>query len=332
MNGLKSFYWFSLFFACALAAAGQTDTLLKPETTKIVSKPLLKPIVALADTVALNDSIKQNQLLVDSLAKDSLANSLQNILQANKAANENYNKYFNHPYLPLQKPAIYMLIDYKKDASKDYLFYLLSGVVFLLAFIRLAFDKYFQKLFSHFFQTTMRQRQTRDQLLQDNLASLLTNLLFIINAGLYITLIIAYKNWIANSFWIMAAFSSAILLVTYVVKYLFLLFAGWVFNTKEAAGSYVFVVFLVNKVLGVLLVPFLWVVAFADQLYVDIAITLSAGLVVVLLSYRYWVSFLALQNKLKVNALHFLLYLCAVELLPLLLIYKVLVNYLDGKF
>jgi hypothetical protein len=32
-----------------------------------------------------------------------------------------------------------------------------------------------------------------------------------------------------------------------------------------------------------------------------------------------------------VNALHFLLYLCAVELLPLALICKVLMNYFNGS-
>jgi hypothetical protein len=52
-------------------------------------------------------------------------------------------------------------------------------------------------------------------------------------------------------------------LLVYLVKYLFLLFTGWVFNSQEATGSYVFVVFLVNKVMGVLLIPFLLIFAFA---------------------------------------------------------------------
>ena len=102
------------------------------------------------------------------------------------------------------------------------------------------------------------------------------------------------------------------------------------FNTKEAAGSYVFVVFLVNKILGVVLVPFLLVIAFASAQVVQVAITLSIGMVALLFAYRYWVSFVAVRTKLKVNALHFLLYLCAVELLPLVLIYKVLINYFSG--
>ncbi len=152
-----------------------------------------------------------------------------------------------------------------------------------------------------------------------------------INAGLYLTLMVRYKGISDIPFWWLASGSAAVLLVVYLGKYLFLLFTGWVFNNKEAAVSYVFVVFLVNKILGVLLVPFLLILAFAQPQLVQISVTLSIGLVLLLLGYRYWVSFVGLRSKLKVNALHFLLYLCAVELLPLALIYKVLINYFNGS-
>jgi len=122
------------------------------------------------------------------------------------------------------------------------------------------------------------------------------------------------------------------LILIYLGKYLFLVFAGWVFNTKEAAGSYIFLVFLVNKVMGVALIPFLLILSFAAPPVVDVAITVSFGMIGVLFAYRYLVSFSAIRNKLKVNVLHFFLYLCAVEVLPLLLIYKLLINYITGSF
>ncbi len=243
-----------------------------------------------------------------------------------------YQKFATHPFLPLDKPAMFMIIDYHKQIGKDELFYLMAGVIFILAFIRAAFSKYFRNLFLLFFQSFLRQKQTRDQLLQDNLASLLANLLFIISAGLYISLLIRYKNWMDISLWWLASGCAAVLLLTYLAKYLFLLFAGWVFNTKEAAGLYIFVVFLVNKVLGVMLIPFLLILAFAEKQVVEVAVNLSLGLLGLLLAYRYWVSYSTIRNKLKVNALHFFLYLCAVELLPLVLIYKVLINYFAGSF
>ncbi len=323
---------------CLANIFGQTDSINLPESTgKAQVKPQVKrklidsSRMTMSDSASLKDTLlsagtKRDSLLADSIRKVSIHSA--HIIYDTTT----YRKYEVHAFLPFNNPPVFMIINYRKEVSKDDLFYLLVGVIFLLAFIRVSFSKYFRNLFLLFFQTSLRQRQTRDQLLQDNLASLLTNLLFIVSAGLYITLLIQYKHWIQAPFWWLAAGSAGVLLLTYLVKYLFLLFSGWVFNTKEAAGSYVFVVFLVNKVLGVMLIPFLLVMAFSDTLVIEVSTTICAGLVGILVLYRYWVSYTAIRNKLKVNPLHFFLYLCAVELLPLILIYKVLINYLDGSF
>jgi hypothetical protein len=351
MVGTKKIFLVSLLFSCSFAVFGQDDSTNRSETTR--RQPAIIPIEdiqpakkktvdsgdtqqAYTDSVLRSNARRHARLLRDSLFADSVQKAavpktpvITPVIIYDSAT---YQKYETHPWLPLHKPAVFMLIEYHKPNSKDDLFYLMAGIVFVLAFIRATFSKYFRNLFLLFFQTSLRQKQTRDQLLQDGLASLLTNLLFIMSAGLYITLLIRYKNWTNLSFWWLALGSAGVLLLVYLVKYLFLLFTGWVFNSKEAAGSYVFVVFLVNKVLGVLLVPFLIILSFAGPETVQVAVTVSIGMIALLFAYRYWVSFVAIRNKLKVNALHFLLYLCAVEILPLVLIYKVLIDYFTGSF
>lgn len=344
MSCLK-YLWVLLVSAGSFSVAFcQTDTARRAESTRVQKNIIPKAVqtapvkygvdsaaaVRATDSTQVQDSIRTATLLRDSLLADSIRKASLSKPLVPLTDTSTYRKYETHPYLPLHQPAVYMLIDYHEGSNKDDLFYLMAGVVLLLAFIRAVFSKYFRNVFLLFFQTSLRQKQTRDQLLQNNLASLLTNFLFLVSAGLYITLLIRYHHWTDLSFWWIAAGSGSVLLLVYLAKYLFLLFTGWVFNTKEAAGSYVFVVFLVNKILGVVLVPFLLVIAFASAQVVQVAITLSIGMVALLFAYRYWVSFVAVRTKLKVNALHFLLYLCAVELLPLVLIYKVLINYFSG--
>ena len=344
MCGLKRFLFLLLLVNSCVCGFAQTDSSNRAETSRsrqlspAPQKILQRAAVAkdsfaneAVDSLQGADSLQLAQTRRDSLLADSIRKASLPRLNVVFKDTSTYRKYQTHPYLPLHSPALYMLINYHQPQTKDELFYLMAGVIFIMAFIRLTFSKYFRNLFLLFFQTSIRQKQTRDQLLQDNLASLLMNFLFVISGGLYITLLVRYKNWTDISFWWLAAGAAAVLLLLYLGKYLFLLFTGWVFNTKEAAGSYVFVVFLVNKVLGVLLIPFLLILAFADPVLVNIGVTLSAGMICLLLGYRYWVSFLAIRNKLKVNALHFLLYLCAVELLPLALICKVLMNYFNGS-
>ncbi len=344
MVGVKKFLSviFLLVYSCVCYA--QVDTTAKPETTRIQRAPIIpdsprpvkKRIIdssqnGYADSVLRIRHANEARLLRDSLLADSTRKAALKAIPVIVYDTSSYKKYATHPYLPLHGQPVFMVIDYHKQASKDDLFYLIAGIILVLALIRAGFSKYFRNLFVSFFQTSIRQKQTRDQLLQDNLASLLTNFLFVISAGLYLTLLVRYKNLSDIPFWWLAAGSAGVLLLVYLVKYLFLLFTGWVFNNKEAAGSYVFVVFLVNKVMGVLLIPFLLIFAFAGPELVQVSITLSIGLIVLLLGYRYWVSFVAIRSKLKVNALHFLLYLCAVELLPLALIYKVMMSYFNGS-
>ena len=342
MQGWKLFCITICLLLSGIPGFCQTDSSqAQPESTRVqqAPPPVLKPVIVKKDTtpprmpvIAQPDSaaVKVAQILRDSLVADSLQKVQTAKLRA-RIDTSTYRKYESHPFLGWDKTPVFMLSEYRHAENKDRLFYLLSGVLFCLAFIKAGFPKYFRNLFLLFFQTSLRQKQTRDQLLQDNLASLLINLLYFISGGLFITLLIIYHQWVTADFWVLALVSAGALVLIYLGKYLFLLFSGWVFNAKEAAGSYIFLVFLVNKVMGVLLLPFLLILAFAKPAIVAPAVMVSLVMVGLLFVYRYFVSFNAIRNKLKVNLLHFFLYLCAVELLPLLLIYKLLINYINGN-
>ncbi len=344
MTGLKSFLLFVCIPGSILFCQGQTDTLHKAETTQIPSllpAPIKTrlPLPVRTDSTRQpikinlqNDSLKRKPDLQDSLHSDTLLTNPTLTNSTFKHDTGSYKKWETHPFLPLNKVPVFRIIKYQDHQSKDILFYAMSGLVLILAFIRLGFPKYFKNLFQLFFQTSLRQKQTRDQLLQENLASLFLNLLFFIAGGLYIGLFVHTRNWIPLSLWTLSLVGGAVLLLVYLCKYLFLVFAGWVFNMKEATSSYVFIVFMVNKIIGVFLIPFLLIMAFATPIITQTGMTISLGIIGILYGYRYFISFRVVQNKWKVNPLHFFIYLCAVELLPLLLIYKVLINFIGGSF
>jgi len=237
-----------------------------------------------------------------------------------------YKRIAYHPYLPLNQAPVFMIVDFKEKQSKDALFYTVLFLVFMLGFIKNVFPKYFQNLFRLFFQTSLRQKQTKDQLEQDGQASLLINLFFLLSAGLFITLMIQHYRWLDMPYWILYAYSTAVLAIIYFGKYLFVSFAGWVFNNSQSASSYLFLVAVVNRIMGVVLLPLIVVMAFAEAPIAVIALTVSFGVVTLLFFYRYIVSFGLLRSELQVNPFHFFLYLCAVEILPMALIYKLLVE------
>lgn len=166
--------------------------------------------------------------------------------------------------------------------------------------------------------------------MQETLPSLLMNILFILVGGLFVALIASYYGWLQNSFWWLTLYSVTVLALVYMFKYLVIQFTGWVFNAKEPASTYSFIVFLINKMIGVILLPLLLLLAFSGGQVWDIAITLAAGVVILLFIFRYIISLRIIRGTLNINPLHFFIYLCAVELMPMLIIYKVLFNF-TGK-
>ncbi|TAG13705.1 MAG: DUF4271 domain-containing protein [Sphingobacteriia bacterium] len=288
---------------CCMQVQAQIDSLPPALKTEVV------------DTIAMADSS------LKSANNKGLIQSNEYILDT-----ATYRSIAFHPYLPLNAPPIQMFIDYRKQVSKDSLFYTLLGIGFLLALIKLLFPKYFRNVFLLFFQTSLRQKQTRDQLLQERVAAILINLLFISSGGLFITLLIQYKNWSPLPFALLSLYICGVLVLIYAGKYIFIQFIGWVFNSKTAASGYLFQVFMVNRILGVILLPLSAILAFAKAELAVIVITVAAGLGLILFLYRYLISFGSLKNDLQLNAFHFFLYLCAVEILPMVLIYKLLVD------
>ena len=97
---------------------------------------------------------------------------------------------------------------------------------------------------------------------------------------------------------------------------------GWLFNMSEAADNYIFIVFVVNKMIAILLLPFLILLAFSSSPVYDIALTGSLCMVAGLLCYRMILTFAAIRNQVRVNPFHFFLYLLAFEVAPLLILYK----------
>jgi hypothetical protein len=238
------------------------------------------------------------------------------------------NPFFNFTGTPVVEP-----FEIHRPASKDSLFYLLVAILFYFALIRIFFEKYFNNLMTLFFRVSLRQQQIREQVLQTPLPSLLLNILFILSGGLYACYLLHYSR-IGDGvrFWVLYAWCMLLLGSIYLVKFLVLKFVGWVFSISRATDIYIFVVFLVNKMLGIFLLPFLILITFSDVDAREIFITISMAMVFVMWIYRALAAYRPVRNEIKLTPFYFFLYLCAFEIAPLLLIYKVLLTYLEKVY
>jgi len=300
--------------------------------------PVKKDTVKKRVAPVKKDSIKSAAPVIDSLLNDSIINLATDSLRHDSVAQINAQPlkpltwqqdtaFMNLLKIPYIKKKIQPILrdgDLRTPTTKEYLFYALLGILLLLAIIKQLFPKYFSNLFRLMFEASFRQKQRREQLMQETLPSLLMNILFVLAGGLFVALLADYYHWLQTSFWLITLYSITILALVYMFKYLVIQFTGWVFNAKEPASTYSFIVFLINKMIGVALVPLLLLLAFSSGQVWDITITITAGVIVLLFLFRYIISLRIIRGALSINPMHFFIYLCAVELMPMLIIYKVL--------
>jgi Domain of unknown function (DUF4271) len=313
----------------------QADSIVKKPAKKNIVDTFNRRMIALdiskaMDTTIIKDSLLQlakiDSLRIDSLKSDSLQKA--KVAAANKKDTSTFASIFPVPFLPSGLQPFYKIDKYYIVANKDPLFYFIVGLFFLIGFIRVVFSKYINNIFTVFFQTSYRQKQLRDQLLQSKLASLLLNVFFVLVFSAYMCLLIGKNNWLHLNFWWLLLYTSAIVSVVYTIKYLFLQFTGWIFNTPNATELYTFVVFLGNKIVAILLLPIVVVLAYDEGNFANTALIISYFLLGIALAYRFVISLGIIRTDLNVSGLHFFLYLCTVEVLPLLLMYKAAINYI----
>jgi len=300
------------------------DTLVKKDSLLIQYIPTLPRTYQKADAWFMQEQLE--------LKGDSLVNYVKSYKEyySNK---KNAFKLYNQNLLTNKGTQIIYKIEQRYAVSdKDWLFYLIVGMVLIYGFVNNMYPQYFQKLFSQFSQSSMRMIQNREQLLNNSVASLLLNLCFILSFSLMASLLIYNRHLLPISFWLVYLYICLFFTSLYVGKYICLEIAGAIFSTKELVKTYVFVVFLINKVLGILLLPFILILAFAKPIYFPAAMIGAAGLSVLLFLYRYLFSLTSVRNKLHISSFHFFLYLCAFEILPLMIVYKLVVQYFGGTY
>ena len=211
----------------------------------------------------------------------------------------------------------------KKADTPENLFYILTALFLVLGLLRTFFSRYFTTMFRVFFNTSLRQNQLTDQLEQAALPSLLFNIFFVTSLGLYIYILWEHQNiYHAVINWAYLGFSVLAVVVCYMVKYVSLLFTGWLTNLKPEAKIYIFSIFLLNKIIGMLLLPFTLIIAFSTYKVAQYAIIISFVLLSILLLSRFFKTYGLLQNRLKLNGIHFFIYTISLEVLPIMIIYK----------
>lgn len=211
------------------------------------------------------------------------------------------------------------------NAAPD--FYLLCALCLMLGLIRYLEPRYFALLVGAY-RNPGTGRQWHEMLRAAALPNLGMNIFFAAVSGAYIY----YLSGGANNqlLGVRAPLVLPLLitgmLVMYAAKYAVIRFSGWAFRLEGLADQYLFNVFLVNKIIGIVLLPFVVLIAFAGAEWLAPLGMVSGIVALALLSTRYLRSWPAFYTFFQGSKFHFFTYLCASEILPMAVLVKWLLH------
>lgn len=236
--------------------------------------------------------------------------------------------------LPFFKDAttVYQVEKLYQNVNKTANFYLIIALLMALGVLRMSFPSYFRNLYQSFMSPMTNKRTLREQIEQNVVANAAMNIFFCISLGLFIFALISFKTELIQSSRIPANLMLLGLILgtglVYLIKLGVLNFVGWTFKMQQATEDYIYNVFLINKILGIALLPFSIILTFGTGNWLNLVFIVAIVITAILILNRYTRSWSSLGSFFQFSKFHFFMYFCASELLPLAILTKFTYNIL----
>ena len=221
-----------------------------------------------------------------------------------------------------------VLKEYKKDQNSNSVFlnwiflFALVFIAILLSINRSLILKIFKSIgFYNLTNILYRNFVTREYIYY-----LFLFINFVLNFSVFIYLFLN-KYFQLSGFHLFVILFFIVLLI-YFFKHLFIYIFELIFPSLKSLSTYNFTVLLFNISLGVFLLPLNLFIAYSfDSLSI---IFLYFSVIIIVMNYilRLFRGFLITYNYFNISIVHFFLYLCTFEILPLFVLYKLIVDFL----
>ncbi len=150
---------------------------------------------------------------------------------------------------------------------------------------------------------------------------------FLLNISLFIFLGGKQFSWIPHGdegdwLWITLGITAFVL-----IKQLIINFLGWTFPINKDTVKYGFLIGVFNSILGLILFPVNWLLAYGPEAIRLPLIFGMAFIVVIFYIYRYMIGVSSASQQVLRNKFNFFMYLCTLEIAPLLVITKYVLSF-----
>lgn len=209
--------------------------------------------------------------------------------------------------------------------TPDWFTITLLFVIISFSWIRVFYAKIFKQLITAFFSNSISNQVVRDENILVQRASVLMSFIFYLTASLFIYQVSIFFNWdysfLGDGF---LRFLVVCLIVAfaYSFKMVILKALGEIFVLDKPVASYIFNIFLINNMLGLILIPIVVSIAFVVTYSTGMVIYTGILLVIIAFIYRLVRAFTIWLTLPGVSIFYLILYFCTLEIAPLLIIVK----------
>lgn len=201
----------------------------------------------------------------------------------------------------------------------------LSTTLLVLVLLTIYFTLYrsqITKAFFAFFNENQMFQFYREQEGRGAVAVWTLFVLFPINLGIFLFFALDYFGiYFYTTLWAQLGTALAIATFALLIKFVVLYFIASLFSLQKDINRYIFLILVFGIVLGIIVAPVNILLAYAPQGR-NMLVTSTLGLIALAYLFRALRGLLSANKIILTNTFHFLLYICAVEALPLLLFYK----------
>ncbi len=197
----------------------------------------------------------------------------------------------------------------------------------LLAYLRVSFPKGLEEMLRAMMSVNMAQQLYREQQQTMPVSAIFYNISFILSASIFLFLLNQHFVWVHYDPPVISMlFILWAVILVYSVKYGSIKLVSIIFPFGSVVDHDNFNFFLVQKIAGMALIPFNLLIAYAPQLIKDAAIIFSLVIIGVLIAGRSLRGLVISRNLIGANAFHFFVYICTLEIAPVCILVKVVVD------
>lgn len=211
-----------------------------------------------------------------------------------------------------------------KTQTDKFLFIAVLSLLGFLTFCITLFRGAVKKVYEAFLNDNLLRLLQRENAGIAKLPYQILYLLFFITIGLLIYLLVNRQGYYPENpaGFLMSCIAGVA--VFFLAKHLILKVLATVFPIQKEVHIYSFSVLVFSIVLGILLIPVVAIIAFASPGFATMAVYFAYFLIVGILLYRALRGLLVSTRFFSFNKFHFLLYICTVEVAPVLIIIKLI--------